>query len=104
MAAATGAGEDVGVAVVEVFVVAEEVVDDELLFADVRRRSRAAAAHLLVQDGAANAAAHHKVQHLTAVEAGVEHADTDGDLRKASCLKRRIRSSALAMSEVMTSA
>src|SRR5699024_8274620 len=71
----TGAGEDVGVRVVEILVIAEEVVDHELLLVDVRGGTGAAPAHLLVQDGAANAAAHNQVQYLPAIEAGVQHAD-----------------------------
>ena len=78
-ASAAGAGEDVRVAVVEVLVVAEEIVDDELAFADVGSGARATAPHLLVEDGAAHAPAEHQMQDLAAVEAGIEHAHADRD-------------------------
>ena len=80
-ASAARAGEDVRVAVVEVPVVAEEIVDDELAFADVGSGARAAPSHLLVEDGAAHAPAEHQMQDLAAVEAGIEHAHADRDHR-----------------------
>ena len=80
-ASAARTGEDVRVAVVEVPVVAEEIVDDELAFADVGSGARAAPSHLLVEDGAAHAPAEHQMQDLAAVEAGIEHAHADRDHR-----------------------
>ncbi len=59
--------------------VLEEIVDDESLFPDVGGDTGAAAAHLLVEDGRTNPAAHHKMEHLAAVEAGIKHPDRDGD-------------------------
>ena len=80
-------GENIGIAVVEIVVVAKEVVDYELLFLDVGRCPCSPAAHLLVKNWAAHAAAHHEVKHLAAVETGVQHTDADGDLRVVFAFK-----------------
>ena len=53
----------------------------------VARLARAAAAHLLVQDGRAREAREDEVDHLGAVEAGVEHVDRHQDLREALLLE-----------------
>ena len=58
-------------------VVAEEVVDNELFLSDVGRGPGAPAAHLLIENGAADTAAHHQVQQLAAVKSGVEHTHAD---------------------------
>ena len=79
--AATDSDKNVGVAVVEVFVVAEEVVDDEFPLLDMIRRSCSATPHLLVEYRNAHPAAHYQMENFPAVEAGIEHADTDGYLR-----------------------
>src|SRR5262249_54144068 len=73
--------ENVGVAVVEIVMVAKEIIDHKLSLLDVRRRTCSSAAHLLVKDRAAHAAAHDQMKHLAAVEASIQHTDTDGDLR-----------------------
>ena len=77
----TCARKNIGIGVVEILVVAKEVVNDELLFANVGSGAGATATHLLVQDGAAHATAHHQMQNFATVKTGVEHADADGDHR-----------------------
>src|SRR5581483_523404 len=74
-------GEDICVAVIEVLVILKEIVDDELFFTDVWRRAGAATPHLLIEDRAPDAAGHHEMKQLPAVEAGVEHSHADRDLR-----------------------
>ena len=71
--------EDIGIAVIEVLVVPEEVVDDKLPLVDMRCRARATASHLLVENWASHPPAEHEVEDLAAVEAGVEHADAHRD-------------------------
>ena len=48
---ATGAGEDIGIAVVEILVIAKEVIDDELLFLDMVRSARSASPFVPVNCG-----------------------------------------------------
>jgi len=84
---ATVAGEDIGIAVVEVLVITKEVVNDELLFLDMICRARSASPHLLVEDRAAHPAAHHQMENFPAVEAGIQHADADGYLGIALALE-----------------
>jgi len=50
-------------------------------FWDMICRPRSATPHLLVEDGAAYPAAHYKVENFPAVEAGIQHTDTNGYLR-----------------------
>ncbi len=73
------AGEHVGIAVIEVLVVPEEVVDDKFPLVDMRRSARAPASHLLVENGASHPPAEHEVEDLAAVEAGVEHSNAHRD-------------------------
>src|SRR2546422_8469920 len=51
--------EDFDVAIVKVFVVAEEIVDDELFFTGMRRGTRSSTPHLLVQNWATDTPGHH---------------------------------------------
>ena len=67
------------VAVVEVLMVPEEIVDDKFLLLDVGCGARAAAPHLLVEDGAAHPPAEHQMQHLSTVEASVKHTNAHRD-------------------------
>ncbi len=74
-------GKGLGVAVIEIFMVAEEVVNHKTFLANMRCRSGAPAAHLLVKDRASNSPAHNKVQELPAIKAGIQHANAYSNLR-----------------------
>ena len=64
-------GENFGIAVIEIIVVSEEVIDDELLFLDMGRCPCSPASHLLVENGATYATAHYEMKHLAAVETSI---------------------------------
>ena len=65
----------------------DEVEHREIGLANVRCLAGAAPAHLAVEDGASGEPRHHQVDHLRAVEAGVEHVDADENLRELLVLE-----------------
>ena len=68
--------------IVEAFVVANEVVDQEVGLADAGTKTTAAPAHLGILDGRGRRSEHDEVLDLLVVVAGVEHVHRDGHDRQ----------------------